>query len=142
MTVEIRPRRLTLVCRVTAAVVLVVFAVLAVLLTMGTAGGQVFSVGDQVSFFGIGVLIAGAVLGFTRARVRADPTGIWVRNVLGERYFPWGVVVSVDLPPSASWAQLELHDDETVALLAVQAGDGDAAIEHVLALRALLRTSG
>jgi hypothetical protein len=60
--------------------------------------------------------------------------------VLGERYFPWGVVVGVHLPEGASWAQLELHDDETVALLALQTNDGDATIDNVLALRKLLQT--
>jgi hypothetical protein len=49
------------------------------------------------------------------------------------------VVVGVHLPEGASWAQLELHDDETVALLALQANDGDATIDHVLALRKLLQ---
>ena len=60
----------------------------------------------------------------------------WARS----RYV--GVVVSVDLPRGASWAQLELHDDETVALLALQANDGAATIDSVLALRKLLQTAG
>jgi len=141
VSLEVRPRRLTVVCRVVAALVLVVFAVLAVLLPEGSSGGQEFGVGDQIAFFVIGALLAVAVLAFTRARVRADETGVWVRNVLGDRYFPWGVVVSVDLPDSGPWAQLELHDDETVALLGIQSNDGDLAVEAVLALRALLRTA-
>jgi len=141
VSIEVRPRRLTVVCRVVAALVLVVFAVLAVLLPEGSSGGQEFGLGDQIAFFVIGALIAVAVLAFTRARVRADEKGIWVRNVLGDRYFPWAVVVSVDLPDSGPWAQLELHDDETVALLGIQSNDGDPAVEAVLALRALLRTA-
>ncbi len=141
MSVEVRPRRLTYVCRAVAALVLVVFAGLAVLLPAGSSGGQVFGPADQVGFFGIGVLLAVVVLGFTRARVRADQNGIWVRNLLGDRHFPWGVVVSVDLPESAPWAQLNLHDDETVALLAIQSNDGDAAVDAVLALRKLLDTA-
>jgi hypothetical protein len=99
-------------------------------------------VADQVSFFVFGVLLAIALVSFTRFRVRADNAGIWVRNVMGERYFPWGVVVSVQLPKGASWAQLELHDDETVALLALQSNDGDATIDSVLALRNLMHTEG
>ncbi len=138
MSLEVRPRRLTYVCRAVAALVLVVFAVLALLLPAGSGGGQVFGPADQIAFFGVGVLLAAVVLGFTRARVRADEKGVWVRNVLGDRHFPWGVVVSVDLPENAPWAQLELHDDETVALLAIQSNDGDAAVDAVLALRKLL----
>jgi membrane protease YdiL (CAAX protease family) len=139
MTVEVRPRRLTRVCWATTGLVLVAFGVLALLLP---GGGENVGVADQVSFFLFGVLLAVALISFTRFRVRADSTGIWVRNVMGERYFPWGVVVAVQLPEGASWALLELHDDETVALLALQTNDGDDTIDNVLALRKLLQTAG
>lgn len=141
MSVESRPRRLTTVCRAVAVVVVVVFAVLAVLLPQETSGAQHFGVGDQIAFFGIGVLLAAGVLAFTRPRVRADEGGIWVRNVLGDRYFPWGVVASVDLRDGAPWAQLELHDDDTVGLLGIQSNDGDTAVDIVLALRLLRQAS-
>ena len=137
--IELRPTRLRRVCWMTTGLVLVAFSVLALLLPRG---GQQVGVGDQVSFFLFGVLLAVGLVAFTRFRVRADESGIWVRNVLGERYFPWQVCVAVHLPEGASWAQLELHDDETVALLALQANDGDATIEGVLALRKLLQTAG
>ena len=142
MSVELRPRRLVLVCRVVAAVVVVVFGVLAVLLPRGSSEGQQFGAADQLAFFAIGLLLAAAVLLLTRARVQADEWGIRVRNVLGERAFPWPVVVGIDLADGAPWAQLELHDDETVALLALQAADGDRTVEGVLALRRLLRQHG
>ena len=136
---EVRPRRLTRVCWAATGLVLLAFGVLALLLPQG---GEDVGVADQVSFFVFGVLLAVALIAFTRFRVRADSSGIWVRNVVGERYFPWGVVVGVQLPKGASWAQLELHDDETVALLALQSNDGDATIDHVLALRKLMQTAG
>jgi hypothetical protein len=140
-SMQVRPRRLNLVCRAVAVLVLVTFGGLAVVLPKGSRDGQQFGVGDQVSFFFIGVLLAVAVLAFTRVRVRADVRGIWVRNVLGERFFPWALVVAVDLPEGAPWAQLELHDDETVALLALQSNDGDTTVESVLALRNLMNTA-
>ena len=68
MSVELRPRRLVLVCRVVAAVVVVVFGVLAVLLPRGSSEGQQFGAADQVAFFAIGLLLAAAVLLLTRAR--------------------------------------------------------------------------
>lgn len=138
MTLEVRPRRLARVCWAATVLVLVTFGVLALLLPSGSAD---VGPADQLSFFVFGVLLAVALLSFTRFRVRADSTGIWVRNVMGERYFPWGVVVGVQLPEGASWAQLELHDDETVALLALQTNDGDVTIDHVLALRKLMQTA-
>jgi hypothetical protein len=141
MSLVVRPRRLTRVCWAVAILVVLVFGILALLLPRGASGGQQFGPADQVSFFVIGLLLAGAALLFVRARVRADEQGVWVRNVLGERFFPWPVVVSVDLADGAPWAQLELHDDETVALLAVQANDGDTAVDAVLALRNLLQNA-
>lgn len=141
MSIEVAPRKLTRVCRAAAVLVVVVFGVLALLLPRGSGDGQQFKVADQVSFFVLGLLLAMGVLLFTRFRVRADERGVWVRNALGERFFPWAVVARVDLPDGASWAQLELHDDDTVALLALQTGDGDTTVDAVLALRQLLQTS-
>lgn len=139
--VDAAPRRLTVVCRAVATVVVAVFGVVSLLLPRGASGGQRFGVVDQVLFFTLGLLVAGGVLAFTRARVRADEHGVWVRNVVRERFFPWAVVVDVALPDGAPWAQLHLHDDQSVALLALQANDGDTAADAVVVLRRLLQTA-
>ncbi len=135
------PRRLRLICQALAVAVLGVFGAVALVLPRGASDAQVFKTADQIAFFGIGVLLAGAVLVLTRFRVRADPSGVWVRNALGERFFPWAAVVEVDLPDGGTWAQLMLPDDETVALLAIQISDGDVAIDALITLRRLLRES-
>ncbi len=137
----IRPRRLKVVGRLSAALVVLVFGVLALLLPTGQSETASFGPTDQVAFFGLGLLVAAVPLAFTRVRVAADARGVWVRNGLGERFLPWGVVVGVALPPGAPWAQLVLQDDETAALLAVQANDREHAVEAVLALRRLLAAS-
>jgi hypothetical protein len=139
VSVDHRPGRLRHICLGLAVVVTVVFGALALLLP-AQGDDALYGPADQASFFLIGVLLAAGVLVFTRFRVRADERGIWVRNSLGERFFPWEVVVGIDLPNGATWAQLELHDDETVALLAVQTSDADA-VDVVLALRRLLKDS-
>jgi hypothetical protein len=137
MSVTVVPRRLTRVARAVAVLTLVAFAILAWVLPQGASGDQQFGVGDQIAFFGFGVLLAVGVLAFTRFRVVGDEEGLRVRNVLGERFFPWAIIVSVDLPAGAPWAHLDLQDDERVALMAVQANDKDAAVDAVLALRSL-----
>lgn len=137
----VRPRRLRLVCLVCAALVVVVFAVLALLLPTGQSETASFGPADQTAFFVLGLLIALVPLAFTRVRVAADERGVWVRNGLGERFLPWAVVVAVHLPEGAPWAQLELQDDETAALLAVQSNDGEHAVDAVLGLRRLLAAS-
>lgn len=138
---ELRPHRLTTVCRGAAGAVLVVFGAIAVLLPKGSAGGKQFGPVDQGLFFLTGTLLALAVLALTRPRVTADAEGVRVRNVMGERAFPWAVVLDVQLPDGASWAQLELRDDQTVALLAVQANDGPLARTAVAQLQHLLAVS-
>lgn len=142
MSLVVVPRRLTRVARAVAAVTVVAFGILAWVLPQGATGNQQFGVGDQIGFFGFGVLLAVGVLAFTRFRVVADTSGVRVRNVLGERFFPWAVVAAVDLPRGAPWAHLDLHDDERVALMAVQANDKDAAVDAVLALRRLHAGAG
>ena len=136
-----RPRRLTLVCWLVAALVVVVFGVLAVALGRVPEGDAQFRTADQIAFFLLGVIIAGVALLFTRARVEATAEGIHVRNPFGTKDVPWQVVRAVRLDDGSPWAVLELQDDETVQLLAVQANDGDAAVDVVLELRALLQAS-
>ncbi|MCU1588771.1 MAG: hypothetical protein JWP11_27 [Frankiales bacterium] len=136
-----RPRRLLVVCRLAGAVLIGVFAVVAYLLPRGSAGGQQFGLPDQIAFFGIGLLLAWAVLQFTRVRVVADETGVRVRNYVGEKFVPWQVVAGVRMDDGAPWASLDLHDDDTIALLGVQSNDGARAVDAVIALRALLVSS-
>ena len=136
-----RPRRLTTVCWLVAALVVVVFGVLAVALGRGPEGDAQFRLADQIAFFLLGVIIAGLALLFTRARIEATAEGIHVRNPFGTKDVPWQVVRAVRLDDGSPWAVLELQDDETVQLLAVQANDGDAAVDVVLELRALLQAS-
>lgn len=136
--VESRPRRLTWVCWGVAVVVVLVFAGLGAALRGSGEGTAQFRLGDQIALTLLGGLMAGAALLLTRPRVVADADGIRVRNVLGFTTLPWGVVARVRFDDGDSWASLDLHDDDSVALLAVQANDGDRAVETVLALRRLL----
>jgi hypothetical protein len=140
-TVVARPRRLTRVCWGVAAFVVIAFSVVAVALGNAPPGEVQFRVADQVAFVGLGVVTAGAVLLFTRSQVTADVDGIAVRNPLSSKQVPWEVVRGVRLDDGAPWAVLDLHDDETVQLLAVQGHDGDAAVDAVLGLRALLQAN-
>ena len=136
-----RPGRLTKVCIGVAVLVMVVFVVVAIALGGGPEGAAQFRLPDQVAMVVLGGLIATAVLGFTRARVTADAEGVRVRNAVGEKLYPWQVVREVRMDDGASWASLELQDDDTVALLGIQSNDGDRAVDAVLALRALLAQS-
>lgn len=136
----VRPRRALMVCSVLAVALLAVFVVVAVLLRNGNTGVH-FQRSDQAAMIGIGILLACGVMLFAIARVRADAEGIEVRNVVITRRFAWSEVLSVSFPDGASWARLELPDDEYHAVMAVQAVDRDRAVEAVRALRKLHRAA-
>ncbi|MEV7044352.1 PH domain-containing protein [Amycolatopsis sp. NPDC051061] len=136
----VRPRRALIMCGVLAVALLAVFVVVAVLLRNGNTGVH-FQRSDQAAMIGIGILLACGVMLFAIARVRADAEGIEVRNVLVTRRFAWSDVLSVSFPDGASWARLELPDDEYHAVMAVQAVDRGRAVEAVRALRKLHRAA-
>ncbi|GAA3099119.1 hypothetical protein GCM10010464_73270 [Pseudonocardia yunnanensis] len=135
-TVVVRPRKVMIAAWVGAVAVLVLFTVVAVLLR-GSETGVYFRFADQVALVVLGLLIAGGVLLLARPRVRADAEGIEVRNILTTQRLSWQVVRRVAFPDGASWARLDLPDDEYMPVLAIQAVDGYRAVEGIARLRAL-----
>ena len=135
-----RPHRIRLIAGAIAAVLLAVFVVVALLLKDSRTGVH-FQTSDQVAMVGIGLALAAGVLWLTRPRVRADVEGIEVRNLLGARRFEWDTVREVSFPDGASWARLELPDDEYVPMLAIQAIDREHAVAAMRELRRLHRAA-
>ncbi|HEU5472793.1 MAG TPA: PH domain-containing protein [Actinophytocola sp.] len=135
---EVRPRRVRLVAGIAAGLLFGAFVVVAVLLKRGDTGVN-FHTSDQVAMIGIGLALAAAALWPTWPRVRADRTGIEVRNMLGARRFNWDQVRHVAFPDGARWARLELPADEYVPVLAIQAMDGERAVAAMRTLRRLHR---
>ena len=134
--VVVRPRKVLILAWVGAVVVVVLFAVIALLLRNAPTGVY-FRLADQVAMVILGLLIAGGVLLLARPRVRADADGIEVRNILVTRHLPWEVVERVAFPDAASWARLDLPDDEYLPVMAIQAVDGARAVEAIRKVRAL-----
>ncbi|RJQ81427.1 PH domain-containing protein [Amycolatopsis panacis] len=139
-TLVVRPRRALIMCSTLAFLLLTAFVVVAVLLRSSHTG-VVFEASDQVAMIGIGVLLSFGTMLFAMARVRADATGIEVRNVLAKRRFAWDEVLSVSFPDGASWARLELPEDEYFSVMAIQAVDRERAVLAVRALRRLHRAA-
>jgi hypothetical protein len=86
---------------------------------------------------GLGVCGALAALAFARPRVRGTEDGIWVRNVFGTYELPWSAVRAVRFERGHAWATLELIDDDTLSVLAIQAVDKEYAVAAVRGLREL-----
>ena len=139
-TVRARPVRMRRLCAVLAALVVVVFAVIALLLRRVDTGAA-FGTADQVSIFGLGVAVAAAVLALGRPTLEADERELRIRNVIGRHVVPWTAVRAVLFRDNTPWATLELYDDDQVSLMAVQAADGERTVEVVRALRELLDRS-
>ncbi|MFI7376095.1 PH domain-containing protein [Actinoplanes sp. NPDC049668] len=137
-TVVFRPRRIRWVAGATAVAVVVLFTVLSFGLhgSTGDTMGR-FQRGDQGAMIGLGVLIGLGILAFTRPRVIADAAGVQVRNVIGGYELPWTAVRAVRFDRNSPWATLEMLDDDTVPVHALQAVDKEYAVEGVRALRAL-----
>lgn len=131
-----RPRKVRFVSAGFAVVFIAVFTLVAVLLK-NTPTGVFFQTSDQIAMIGIGVLLAVGALWFTWPKVSADASGVLVRNMLGAKFVPWTEVIAVTFPDGASYARLELPDDEYLVLMAVQSIDGDRAVTAIRELRKL-----
>ncbi|MGN9812943.1 PH domain-containing protein [Micromonospora sp. BQ11] len=137
-SVRLRPRRIRVVCWASAIALVVVFSLVATSLSGATGSGYgTFQRGDQFAMVGLGVFGALGFLLFTRPRVEADARGVRVRNVVGSYDLPWEVVRSVRFDRGAPWASLELHDDDLLPMVALQAADKELAVDGVRALRRL-----
>lgn len=134
--VVVRPRRVLWVAWVGAVVTAVLFTAIAIVLR-NSPTGVYFRVADQVAMIVLGLIVAAGVLLLARPRVRADAAGIEVRNILITRYVPWELVRRVAFPDGASWARLDLPDDEYLPMLAIQAVDGRHAVDGITRVRAL-----
>ena len=135
-----RPRKVRFVSAGFAVVFIAVFTLVAVLLK-NTPTGVYFQTSDQIAMIGIGVLLAVGALWFTWPKVSADASGVLVRNMLTAKFVAWSDVVAVSFPDGASYARLELPDDEYIVLMAVQSIDGDRAVAAIRELRKLHRAA-
>jgi hypothetical protein len=135
---RVRPRRIRIMVYIAAPVIVLAFVGISFSLR-GTFNetGAVFSTPDHVAMVLLGVLIAAGILLLARPRVRADADGIEIRNVGSPRYLPWHEVRAVSFPDGASWARVDLPYYEYVAVMAVQAVDGERAVTAMRRLRAL-----
>jgi hypothetical protein len=132
------PRRLRLITWLAAAGLVLAMTVVAVLLKSSTTGVVAFRTADQVAMIGLGLAMGAGVLFLGRPRVDADAERIRVRNIVAAQELPWSAVHSVRFDRNSPWATLLLTNGDEVAVLAVQASDGQRALTAVRGLRALL----
>jgi hypothetical protein len=134
--VVVRPRKVLIAAWVGAVVTVGMFTMIAVVLRNSDTGVY-FRFADQAALVLLGLFVGAGLLLLARPRVRADTEGIEVRNILVSRRLPWALVERVAFPDGASWARLDLPDDEYIAVLAIQAVDGRYAVDAITRVRAL-----
>ena len=134
---RIRPRRLRLFTVVGAGgIVAVGVASAATLPPTNSQGFQVLP-HEGWALVAVGVILGLVALVPLRIRVDADGGGIRIHNIVSDLSLPWTSVRAVKFQRGVPWATLDLITDESVAVLAVQAGDKDRAVDAIRALRAL-----
>ncbi|OBI74237.1 PH domain-containing protein [Mycobacterium sp. E740] len=134
--VEIRPHLAPYFAYGAAALILAAHITVGVLLKIASTG-VIFRTADQVAIALLGVVLAGVVLMFARPRLRVGPSGMQVRNLLGDKDIPWTDVVDVSFPRGARWARVDLPDDEYVPVMAIQAIDKERAVDAMDRVRRL-----
>ena len=132
--IELRPRRARIFAYVAAFVIATTLIVVGLLLKMKSTG-VFFQTADQVAMAVLGLVLAGLVLLFTRPRLLVGPTGLSVRNLLGDKLIPWEDIVGVSFPAGRRWARIDLPDDEYVPVLAIQVVDKDRAVDAMDTVR-------
>jgi hypothetical protein len=138
---QVRPRKITILASIAAGLAIVAMVVIGLLLR-NTNEGVEFRTTDQVGLIGIGLILGGVIMTAARPRLRVDRNGLWVRNVLGEQFVPWPLVVRVAYPQGAPWAQVLMPDDEIKPLMAIQAMDRGRAVTALEKVRELQATYG
>ena len=97
-----RPHRMPMYAVAAAVVVLIIHIVFGVLLTISDTGPRNIGTSDQAAIVIIGVVICGAILLFTRPRLRVGPAGVAVLALVVVKALaesPWGTfTVAATIP--------------------------------------------
>ena len=138
-TAPFRSRRGRVMATVMAAVSLVLFVTLALLVVGVAEGGWV--VADRMMMAVIGVALAAGLWRWARVAAVPDDSGLTVRNLIGRRHIPWSEIDDVTFAEGDPWVTLHLKDTETVAVMAIQRADGAASKAEAQRLARLVAAS-
>ncbi|NCD16951.1 MAG: PH domain-containing protein [Actinobacteria bacterium] len=83
---------------------------------------------------------AGSVIIHRQATVAAfpGPTGLRIRNLFVTTDLEWAQIVRVNFMAGHPWVTLDLSDGDTVAVMAIQAADGERGLAEARRLAALV----
>lgn len=136
LPVTFRPRRARQVIYPAAA--LVILAMLGGALVLPDEGVLSYGLADRVAVVGLGLVIALALHRLASVRAHADRDGLTVVNLVQRRRLEWAEIVNVRLGSGDPWVILDVSDGETVAVMAIQASDGEHGREQARRLARLV----
>ncbi|MEE6281054.1 PH domain-containing protein [Georgenia sunbinii] len=96
------------------------------------------SLADSMGTVAIGALIAWFCYRQATVAALPDTAGVTVRNLIVVRRLGWAEVVTVRYGDGRSWAQLDLADGDTIAVMGIQRADGDLAEREARRLATLV----
>lgn len=135
LPVTYRPRKGRIVPYALAVAVVAVCGFLALALPGGTGR---FGLADRLGVLGVGLVVAVGLGVLARPHAVADEHGIKVVNLLRSRTLDWAEIIEVNLNRGDPWVLLDLSDGDTLAVMAIQANDGERARRAAHELRELV----
>lgn len=94
---------------------------------------------EDLALFGLfGLLALGLLYLVGRPRLAAHERGLTVVNVFRRHELEWAEVVAAGMPTGEPWPTFDLADGTTLAVMGIQAADGDRARRDLATLQALL----
>ncbi|MFC4555127.1 PH domain-containing protein [Georgenia faecalis] len=131
-----RPRATRAISAGLAALTLAGATVIAVL--MPRSENVTFGPGDVVGTYALALAICWFCYRQFSVAAVPDAAGITVRNLLLTRRVEWAQIVLVRFGDGRPWAQLDLADGETLAVMGVQAADGARGVAEARRLATLV----
>lgn len=122
--------------------VVLVGGALAAWAALGTDVRARFTVLQILTFILFLAVMVTMMLAIGFCSVRADDSGLTLRNGLRTHRVPWGSIAGVTFPEGESWPTLHLvpdsgiNDTDTLGVMGIQASDGAYAREQFTRLRA------
>lgn len=128
-----RPRTVRMVAYGLGLLIVVTFAVMAVILPMD------WGASDRVMLFGFGVLVACGLHLLGRPRLAAQENRVLVVNGIRTHVLSWQEILDIQMPEGEPWPCVDLSDGTSLPVMGIQSTDGERARQAVEDFRVMLR---
>ncbi|WP_017575419.1 PH domain-containing protein [Nocardiopsis kunsanensis] len=128
-----RPRAVRMVAYGLGLLIVVTFAVMAVILPMD------WRTLDRVMLVGLGLLVAGGLHLLGRPRLTVEEDRVLVVNGIRTHVLSWQEILDIQMPEGEPWPCVDLSDGTSLPVMGIQSTDGESARQAVEGFRVMLR---